>query len=177
MLSNLIGTDCVYTLFRRGSDITAECFATSAASRGARCVVHKGVSRMARSSSRAPGFGHWFLHIRKTFRLLGALLRDPRVPGIRKFFFLATVVIFGVVLLIPDSIIVAALGIILPFAGPLIGIPPGLIDIAALSVASYGLLRFFPRAVVDEQAQRLYGPHPDIVPHTQARTDDRTRAA
>lgn len=132
---------------------------------------------MARSSSRTPGFGHWFLHIRKTLRLLGALLRDLRVPFIRKFFFIASVIIFGVVLLIPDSIIVAALGVLLPFAGPLVGIPPGLIDIAALSVAMYGLLSFFPHAVVEEQAHRLYGPHPDIVPHTQARTDDQSKAA
>jgi hypothetical protein len=133
-------------------------------------MVQRRCRATARSSSHVPGFGHWFLHVRKTLRLLGALLRDPRVPGIRKFFFLAAVVIFGVVLLIPDSIIVAALGIILPFAGPLIGIPPGLIDIAALSVAMYGLLSFFPRAVVDEQAHRLYGPNPDIVPHTHARS-------
>jgi len=114
-----------------------------------------------------PGLGHWLLHIRKTFRLLGALLRDPQVAFIRKFLFVATIVIFGGLLIIPDSLIVAALGLVLPVVGPAVGVPAGLIDIAALAFVSYGLLRFFPRTAIEQHAVELYGPTPDIVPHTR----------
>ncbi len=118
------------------------------------------------TAKRPVSLGHWFLHIRKTFRLLGTLLRDPRVSFIRKALFLLAILIFGVVLIIPDSIIIAALAVILPLASPFFGIPAGVIDIAALSVVMYGMLMFFPRDIVAQHAAQLYGPHPDISPHT-----------
>ncbi len=122
---------------------------------------------MAGSSHKHPGLGHWLLHIRKTFRLIGALLRDPQVAFIRKFLFVATMLIFCGLLIIPDSFIVAALGLALPIISPVVGVPAGLIDIAAVAFVSYGLLRFFPRAAVEEHAVALYGPAPDISPHTR----------
>ena len=121
---------------------------------------------MSKNSPSTPSFGHWFLHIRKTFRLVGTLLRDPQVAGIRKFLFLAAIIVFAGILIIPDSFVVAALAVLLPLASPLFDIPAGLIDIAALSAVSYGLLRFFPRDVVARHAEALYGPYPDIAPHT-----------
>ena len=122
----------------------------------------------ATPQGRVPKFRHWLLHIRKTLRLLGALMHDPLVPGFRKFLFVAAMVVFGGLLLIPDSIIVAALAALLPVVGPLFGIPAGLVDIAALSAFTYTLLNFFPRAIVDEHAHELWGPNPDIRPHTKA---------
>lgn len=111
-----------------------------------------------------PGFGHWMLHIRKTLRLMGALLRDPRVGWFRKLLFVGAIILFGVVLLIPDSIIAT---VALPLVGLIFGLPAGLVDIAALATLAYGLLNFFPKAIVREQTARLYGPSPDLKPHVK----------
>lgn len=119
-----------------------------------------------------PSFGHWLFHVRKTVRLYGTLMRDPRVALWRKIFFVGAIIIFGVVLLIPDSLIIGALGIVLPVAGPAFGIPAGITaDVAALAIALYAFLRvFFPKQIVQEHAVALYGPYPDISPHTHNRT-------
>lgn len=123
-----------------------------------------------RSTSKRPvSFSHWTLHIRRTLRLLGALLRDPHVSFFRKALFMLTTIVFGVILFIPDSIIVAFLATVLPIASPLLGIPAGIIDIAALSAAMYLLLDFFPRDIVNQHAVQLYGPRPDIRPHVHVK--------
>ena len=117
---------------------------------------------MAQTAKSTSSFGHWFLHIRKTLRIIGTLLRDPQVAGIRKLLFLATVILVIGVLFIPNFFLFA----LLPLISPFLDIPAGLIDIAALSAVMFGLLRFFPRDVVAQHAAALYGPHPDIAPHT-----------
>ena len=121
-----------------------------------------GDGAMAQNSKSTPSFGHWFLHIRKTLRLIGTLLFDPQVGFLRKVLFLVAVVAVVGVLLIPDFFVLAAL----PLLSPFLDIPAGLIDIAALSALMYGFLRIFPRDVVARHAEALYGPHPDITPHT-----------
>ena len=115
-----------------------------------------------------PTLKHWFSHIGKTLRLLWSLLRDPRVSLFRKLAFIGLIVVFGVVLFIPDSLIVGALALILPVLSPFVGIPEGVIDVAALSFVLFWMLRIFPQDVVEDNAERLYGPEPDIRPHTRA---------
>ncbi|MBA3824143.1 MAG: hypothetical protein H0X24_09645, partial [Ktedonobacterales bacterium] len=98
---------------------------------------------MAQPSGR-PSLWHWVTHVRKTFRLLGSLVADRRVPFIRKVLFFLFVIVFGVVLIIPDSIIIAAIALGANVAAPLVGIPIGVIDVALLATVLYGLLNFFP---------------------------------
>jgi hypothetical protein len=119
-----------------------------------------------------PSFGHWLFHVRKTTRLYGTLLHDPRVALWRKIFFVGAIIVFGIVLIIPDSIIIGALSLLLPVAGPAFGIPAGITaDVAALAIVLYAFLRiFFPRQIVHEHAVELYGPYPDIRPHTMNQT-------
>jgi hypothetical protein len=115
-----------------------------------------------------PTLKHWFAHVGKTLRLLWSLLRDPRVSVFRKIAFIGLIIIFGVVLFIPDSLIVGALALLLPALSPFVGVPEGVIDVAALAFVLYWTLRIFPQDVVQDNAERLYGPEPDIRPHTKA---------
>lgn len=120
------------------------------------------------SAGRTVSLGHWLLHLRKNVQLLVVVFRDSRVPFWRKASFVAVVLLFGVVLIIPDSLLIAALAAILPLASPLLGIPTGIIDLAAVVTLTYLLLRFFPRDIVAQHALQLYGPQPDLRPHVLA---------
>ena len=122
---------------------------------------------MAQPATRRPSLWHWLTHIRKTFRLIGTLLRDSRVAFIRKVFFILFVIVFGVILFIPDSIIIGALAVVVNIAAPFLGLSVGVVDVALLATIMYGLLRFFPHAIVAEQTARLYGPTPDLRPHLE----------
>jgi hypothetical protein len=122
---------------------------------------------MAQSKGR-PSLLHWLTHVRKTLRLLGTLVADQRVPFIRKAFFFLFIIVFGVLLFIPDSIIIGAIAIGANVASPLVGIPVGVIDVALLSAIMYGLLNFFPHDLVVEHSQQMFGPTPDVRPHLEA---------
>jgi hypothetical protein len=116
-----------------------------------------------------PTLGHWIFHIGRSLRLMRVLLLDRRVPFIRKFFFLGAIIIFGMILIVPDTLIAGFFAAILPFVGLLFGIPiSGIVDIAVLAFLSYGLLRFFPHDLVREHSQQLYGPNADVKPHFKA---------
>jgi len=121
---------------------------------------------MAQAKGR-PSLFHWVTHIRKTFRLLGTLVADRRVSFVRKALFFLFVIVFGVVLIIPDSIIIAAIAVGANVAAPLVGIPVGVIDVALLATVMYGLLNFFPHDLVVEHSTQLYGTAPDVRPHLE----------
>jgi hypothetical protein len=128
--------------------------------------IEKGLPLMAQTKGR-PSLVHWMTHIRKTLRLLGTLVTDRRVPVLPKALFFLFVIVFGVVLIIPDSIIIAAIALGANVAAPLVGIPVGVIDVALLATAMYGLLSFFPHDLVVEHSTQLYGPSPDVRPHLE----------
>src|SRR5579859_4962249 len=86
-----------------------------------------------------------FFHFIKTFRLLGALLKDRRVPVIRKFAFLGAIALLLVLLFFPDLISEGILSAILPFIGTILGIPIDAgVDWVAFALILVSLLRVFP---------------------------------
>jgi hypothetical protein len=125
---------------------------------------------VAATRPQKPTLGHWIFHIGRSLRLMRALLLDRRVSFIRKCFFLGAIIVFGMVLIVPDTLIAGFFAAALPFIGPLFGIPAGSIaDVAALAFLAYALLRFFPHDIVSEHSLHLYGPHADVKPHREAR--------
>lgn len=96
-------------------------------------------------------------HIGRTTRLTGALLRDPRISIFRKLFFLLCIAALVVVVILPADVTQALLESVLPFVGPLLGIPADIaVDWVAAAVAGYNLLRIFPPEIVGEHYDRLF---------------------
>src|SRR5713226_7639195 len=98
-----------------------------------------------------------FLHATKTLRLLATLVREPRIPAVRKVLFLFSVAALIVILLIPDVIDNTILGTILPFVGIFLGVPLDAgVDWVAFSLLIVSLLRFFPAEVVSEHYRNIF---------------------
>jgi hypothetical protein len=97
------------------------------------------------------------LHLRKTVSLIGAVLSDPRVHWIRKTLFLSTIGVLIVALIGGDTVNEILDSFVLPFVGPVLGLPiDGTFDWIALSVAAYNLLKLFPAEIVGEHYDRLF---------------------
>ena len=98
-----------------------------------------------------------FFHIGKTFRLIGSLLTDPRIPLWRKLLFFASVVGLLVILLFPDVLGEFVMSTILPLAGTVLGIPLDAgFDWIAFALAIVTLLRFFPAELLDEHYRQVF---------------------
>ncbi len=98
-----------------------------------------------------------FLHGVKTFKLIGALLADPRIALWRKFFFFASMAGLAVVLFFPDAINEVFLSTVLPLVGTVLGVPLDAgFDWVAFALAAIGLLRFFPRELVAEHYEQIF---------------------
>lgn len=98
-----------------------------------------------------------FLHFAKTFKLIGGLLTDSRIPVLRKVFFLGTIVFLLVLLLFPDVFNEFFLGTVLPFVGAVAGIPIDAgFDWVAFSFIVVSLLRIFPAEIMAEHYQRVF---------------------
>ena len=100
-----------------------------------------------------------FLHLPKTVRLIGALLRDRRIPLTRKLLFFSSIALLLVVLFFPDLFSEGILSVALPFVGTLLGIPIDVgFDWIALAMLLVNLLHVFPPAIVSEHYQRIFHP-------------------
>ena len=98
-----------------------------------------------------------FLHAGKTFRLIGELITDRRVPLWRKGLFLGSVVALLVILLFPDALNEFVLSTLLPFVGTVFGIPIDAgFDWVAFALAVVSLLRFFPAELVAEHYTQIF---------------------
>jgi len=98
-----------------------------------------------------------FLHAGKTFRLIGHLLSDPRVPIVRKVLFLGSVGALLLVLLFPDAFNEAFLSTVLPLVGTVLGIPIDAgFDWIAFALIMVNLLRFFPAELVAEHYSDIF---------------------
>ena len=98
-----------------------------------------------------------FLHAGKTFKLIGALIADPRVSIFRKLLFLGSVGGLLVILLFPDALNEFVLSTVLPLAGTVLGVPIDAgFDWTAFALVVFSLLRFFPADVVAEHYRRLF---------------------
>ena len=98
-----------------------------------------------------------FFHIKKTFRLIGSLLADPRIPLWRKALFFTSIVGLLVVLLFPDILGEFVMSTVVPLAGTVIGIPIDAgFDWVAFALAIITLLRFFPADLVAEHYRQVF---------------------
>lgn len=104
-----------------------------------------------------PGRLDIFFHIGKTFRLIGELLADPRIPLWRKTLFFASIGGLLVILFFPDVLGEFVMSTVLPLAGTVLGIPVDAgFDWVAFALAIVTLLRFFPAELVAEHYRQVF---------------------
>ncbi|HEU0000201.1 MAG TPA: hypothetical protein VFQ36_04845 [Ktedonobacteraceae bacterium] len=98
-----------------------------------------------------------FFHVKKTFRLIGSLLADPRIGLWRKALFFASIGGLLVILLFPDILGEFVMSTVIPLAGTVIGIPIDAgFDWVAFALAIVTLLRFFPADLVAEHYRQVF---------------------
>jgi hypothetical protein len=98
-----------------------------------------------------------FFHIGKTFRLIGSLITDPRIPLWRKALFFGSIVGLLLILLFPDVLGEFVLSAVLPLVGTVLGIPLDAgFDWIAFALAVVTLLRFFPADLVTEHYRQVF---------------------
>ncbi len=99
-----------------------------------------------------------FFHAIKTFKLLGALLADRRIPIFRKLAFLGSIGFLLMLLFFPDLLNEAFLSTVLPVIGTVIGVPIDAgVDWTAFALLLVNFLRFFPPDIVSEHYQQIFG--------------------
>jgi hypothetical protein len=98
-----------------------------------------------------------FFHLTKTFKLIGSLLADRRIPLWRKALFFGSIAGLLIILLFPDVLGEAIMSTVLPLAGTVIGIPIDAgFDWLAFAMAIITLLRFFPAELVAEHYRQVF---------------------
>jgi hypothetical protein len=98
-----------------------------------------------------------FLHGVKTFKLIGALIGDPRVGLWRKALFFGSLGALLLILLFPDALNEFVLSTILPLVGTVLGIPIDAgIDWLGFALVVVTLLRFFPPHLVAEHYRQIF---------------------
>ena len=98
-----------------------------------------------------------FFHLGKTFRLIGELLTDRRIPPWRKALFFASIGGLLVILFFPDVLGEFVMSTALPLAGTVLGIPVDAgFDWIAFAMAIVTLLRFFPAELVAEHYRQVF---------------------
>jgi hypothetical protein len=98
-----------------------------------------------------------FLHASKTFKLIGALVTDPRIPLWRKALFFASIGGLLVILLFPDTLNEFVMSTVVPLVGSVLGIPIDAgFDWVAFALAIVSLLRFFPAEFVAEHYRQVF---------------------
>ncbi len=98
-----------------------------------------------------------FLHAFKTFKLIGALLRDGRISVVRKLLFFGALLFLLVLLLFPDVFGEVFLSVILPLVGTVLGVPIDAgFDWIVFAIAVVSLLRVFPAELVSEHYRRMF---------------------
>ncbi|HVB73184.1 MAG TPA: hypothetical protein VNE38_06465 [Ktedonobacteraceae bacterium] len=98
-----------------------------------------------------------FFHLTKTFKLIGALMVDRRIPLWRKALFFGSIGGLLVILLFPDILGEFVMSTVLPLAGTVIGVPVDAgFDWLAFALALVSLLRFFPAELVAEHYRQVF---------------------
>lgn len=98
-----------------------------------------------------------FFHGVKTFKLVGSLVKDPRVPIARKLLFFGAIGALIVVMFFPDLLSEFVLSTVLPVVGTVTGIPIDAgMDWLAFAFVVVNLFRFFPSEVVSEHYRRIF---------------------
>jgi hypothetical protein len=100
------------------------------------------------------------IHPFKTLRFVNALRKDRRISWLRKVLYVGPIVLLVGALLLPESILAAAVAVALPVVGPMANLPAdGVVDWAFVGLAAYALLGILPRAIVSEQHAHLFHPN------------------
>ncbi len=98
-----------------------------------------------------------FFHAVKTFKLIGALIVDGRVPVVRKVLFLGSIAALVAVLFFPDLVSEAFLSTVLPIVGTVLGVPLDAgFDWIAFALVIVSLLRYFPSDIVSEHYMSIF---------------------
>jgi hypothetical protein len=99
------------------------------------------------------------LHPFKTLRFVNDLRTDSRISWLRKLLYVGPLVLLLGALLLPESILAAAVAIALPVVGPIANLPAdAAIDWAFLGIAAYALLGILPHTIVAEHHAELFHP-------------------
>ena len=105
-----------------------------------------------------------FLHIGKTFKLIGALVTDRRIALWRKVLFFACIAALLAVLFFPDFFDEVLLSAILPVVGTILGVPIDAgFDWIAFALIAVSLLRLFPAELLAEHYERIFRHKSQIV--------------
>ena len=98
-----------------------------------------------------------FFHAIKTFKLIGVLMTDGRVPVVRKLLFVGSIGALAVFLFFPDLMSEAFLSTVLPIVGTVLGVPLDAgFDWAAFALVLVSLLRYFPGDIVSEHYRSIF---------------------
>jgi len=98
-----------------------------------------------------------FLHIGKTFRLIGGLMTDRRIPIWRKLLFVGSIGGLLLLLFFPDLFSEAFLSTVLPVVGTVAGVPIDAgFDWVAFALVAVNLLKFFPAELVAEYYRSIF---------------------
>jgi hypothetical protein len=104
-----------------------------------------------------PGRLDVLFHGIKTFKLMRALVMDPRIPIIRKVFFFGALAALAVVLIFPDLLGEFVLSTVLPLVGTVLGVPLDAgFDWLAFGLVVVSLLRVFPPELVAEHYREIF---------------------
>jgi hypothetical protein len=99
-----------------------------------------------------------FLHVGKTFKLVGGLMSDRRVALWRKLLFVGSIGGLLLLLFFPDLFSETLLSTVFPVIGTLAGIPLDAgFDWMAFALVALNLFKFFPAELVTEHYRRLFG--------------------
>ena len=99
-----------------------------------------------------------FLHIGKTFKLIGGLMTDRRVSIWRKLLFVSSIVALLALMFFPDFFSEAFLSVVLPIVGTVLGVPVDAgMDWIAFALLAVNLLKFFPAEMVGEYYTNIFG--------------------
>ena len=95
-------------------------------------------------------------HLFKSSKLVGSVMKDRRVPVLRKVAYIGVVGLLLAALLFPE-LFGDVLALFAFFPADILGIPTeGVFDWAAFAVATFELLKLFPKEVVGEHYDRLF---------------------
>jgi hypothetical protein len=109
--------------------------------------------------SASPHLWEMVLHPFKTLRFVNDLRTDSRISWLRKLLYVGPLVLLLGALLLPESILAAAVAVALPVVGPLANLPAdAAIDWAFLGIAAYALLGILPHTIVAEHHAELFHP-------------------
>ena len=98
-----------------------------------------------------------FLHVGKTFKLVGGLMSDRRVALWRKLLFVGSIGGLLLLLFFPDLFNETLLSTVFPVIGTLAGVPLDAgFDWMAFALVAINLFKFFPAELVTEHYRRLF---------------------